>query len=84
VRWVLETKFLHKRIFSQGRFLFYAGLADRLAEDLNSLFDRMIDVSRIKHGNRQTIDTLISEETLLFAKYLRQERKDWSPRLASL
>ena len=32
-----------------------------------------VDVERIKIGKRQTIDTLISEEALLFAKYLRHE-----------
>ncbi len=57
---------------------------DSLAEDLNAFFDRMVDVERIKHGKRQTIDTLISEEALLFAKYLRDERKDWTPRLSNL
>jgi len=35
---------------------------DSLAEDLNAFFDRMVDVERIKVGNRQTVDTLISEE----------------------
>jgi hypothetical protein len=30
------------------------------------------------------IDTLISEEALLFAKYLRNERKDWIPRTPTL
>jgi hypothetical protein len=50
--------------------------ADSLAEGLNGLFDRMIDVPRMKVGNRQTIDTLITEETLLFAKYLRCEKKE--------
>jgi hypothetical protein len=58
--------------------------ADSLAEGFNDLFDRMVDVARIKHGNRQTIDTLISEEALLLAKYLRNERKDWNPRIPSL
>ncbi len=57
---------------------------DCLAEDLNKFFDRMVDIERIKVGNRQTIDTLISEEALLFAKYLRQERKEWIPRLVNL
>jgi hypothetical protein len=56
---------------------------DSLAEDLNAFFDRMVDVERIKVGKRQTIDTLISEEALLFAKYLRSERKDWIPRLVN-
>jgi len=41
---------------------------------LNKFFDRMVNVERIKLGNWQTIDTLISEEALLFAKYLRHER----------
>jgi len=36
----------------------------------------------IKVGKRQTIDTLISEEALLFAKYLKNQRKDWIPRLS--
>jgi len=41
---------------------------------LNAFFDRILDVERIKIGKRQTIDTLISEEALLFAKYIRNER----------
>jgi CRISPR-associated protein Cas1 len=57
---------------------------DSLAEDLNAFFERMVDVERIKVGKRQTIDTLINEEALLFAKYLRNERKDWSPRTPAL
>jgi len=51
-----------------------------LAEGLNDLFNKMVEIPRIKHGNKQTIDTLISEETLLFAKYLRNERTIWNPR----
>jgi hypothetical protein len=43
----------------------------------------MVDIEIIKVGKRQIIDTLISEEALLFAKYLRNERKDWIPRLSS-
>jgi hypothetical protein len=57
---------------------------DSLAEDLNAFFDRMVDVERIKVGKRQTIDTMISEEALLFAKYLRNEKKEWTPRSSSL
>jgi CRISP-associated protein Cas1 len=53
-----------------------------LAEDLKAFFDRMVDVDRIKIGKRQTIDTLMSEEALLFAKYLRQEKENWIPRLS--
>jgi hypothetical protein len=28
-------------------------------------------------GEQQEIETLINEEALLFAKYLRNEKKDW-------
>jgi CRISPR-associated protein Cas1 len=48
---------------------------------LNSYFEANVDIPRIKVGERQTIDTLINEEGLLFAKYLRNERKDWMPRV---
>lgn len=53
---------------------------DSLAEGLNQLFERKVDVPRIKHGKTQTFDTLISEEALLLAKYLRNEKKEWIPR----
>jgi hypothetical protein len=33
--------------------------------------------ARIKVGDRQTIETLINEEALLFAKHLRNEKKEW-------
>jgi len=39
---------------------------------------------RIRIGKRQAIETLISEEALLLAKFLRGERKDWTPRIAVL
>jgi CRISPR/Cas system-associated endonuclease Cas1 len=38
-------------------------------------------LSAKKKGKRQTIETLISEEALLFAKYLRNEKKEWVPRI---
>jgi hypothetical protein len=30
---------------------------------------------------RQTLDTLINEEALLLAKFLRKEKKEWNPRI---
>jgi hypothetical protein len=58
--------------------------ADSLADGLNGLFNRVVEIPRIRHGERQTLDTLINEEALLFAKYLRDERKEWIPRLANI
>ncbi len=51
---------------------------------LNNYFETLVDVPRIKVGERQTLETLINEETLLFAKYLRNEKKEWIPRIAKI
>jgi hypothetical protein len=48
---------------------------------LNLYFGRMVEVPRIRIGRRQTIEALINEEALLFAKYLRDERGTWGPRI---
>jgi hypothetical protein len=47
---------------------------------LKSYFQTLVEVPRIKAGERQTIETLINEEALLLAKFLRNERKEWNPR----
>ena len=31
----------------------------------------------------QRIETMINEEALLLAKYIREERKEWVPRISS-
>ena len=54
---------------------------NELAEGLNLFFDRVVEVPRIKVGNRQTVETLISEEALLSAKFLRHEHETWAPRI---
>ncbi len=41
------------------------------------LFERKVGVSRDKYGKSHTFDTLINEEALLLAKYLRNEREKW-------
>jgi hypothetical protein len=35
-------------------------------------------------GKEQEIETLINEEALLFAQYLRNERQKWKPRTVNL
>lgn len=51
---------------------------------LNKHFTSIVEVHRIRVGERQEIETLISEEALLFAMYLRGERPTWTPRVAEL
>ena len=57
--------------------------ADSLAENLNSLFESEVDIPRIRYGKKQTLDALICEEALLLAKYLRNERATWLPRIVN-
>jgi len=63
-------------------------LNDQLTNDfikkLNAYFEGTVDIPRIKVGKRQKLETLIDEEALLLAKYLRDERTNWVPRIAKL
>jgi hypothetical protein len=43
-----------------------------------------VPIPRIKHGEKQTLDTLICEEALLLVKFLRRERNSWVPCLPSI
>jgi len=38
----------------------------------------------MKVGKQQEVESLISEEALLLAKFLRNEKKEWVPRIVSL
>ncbi|MCW4002657.1 MAG: CRISPR-associated endonuclease Cas1 [Candidatus Bathyarchaeota archaeon] len=51
---------------------------------LSKYFEMTVEIPRIKVGERQTIETLINEESLLLAKFLRKERKNWNPRQAKI
>ncbi len=42
----------------------------------------MVEIPLISHGKRQRIETLINEEVLLLAKYLRYETQNWTSRVA--
>ena len=55
-----------------------------LAEALNNLFNRVVAIPRIRHGFKQTLDTLISEESLLLSRYFRNEKNHWVPRLPTI
>jgi len=42
---------------------------------LNDYFETYVEIPRIKGGERQTIETLISEEALLFCKVFERENE---------
>jgi hypothetical protein len=43
--------------------------------DLDGFFLSRVEIPAMRHGRTQAIETLINEEALLLAKYLRNERK---------
>jgi hypothetical protein len=51
---------------------------------LNEYFQTKIGIPRIRMGNEQEIETLINEEALLLAMYLRNEKQTWIPRTPPL
>jgi hypothetical protein len=57
---------------------------DDLAEGLNTLFDREVEIPRMRYGSKQTLRTLLNEETLLLARFLRNEKQTWKPRIVNL
>ena len=52
-----------------------------LLSELDKFFETMVEVKRFRNGEHQTLETLINEEALLFANYLRGENKAWIPRI---
>ncbi len=56
---------------------------EELAEGLDAFFSRTVEIPRMRVGKRQTIETLINEEALLLAKFLRDEKHSWIPRIPS-
>ena len=57
-------------------------MTNEFIKRLNVYFRSKVEVPRIRVGKRQEIETLINEEALLLAKYLRNEKKSWIPRIA--
>ena len=59
-------------------------MTNEFIRELNLYLRTRVEMPRMKVGNKQEIETLISEEVLLFAKYLRNERQIWDPRILKL
>lgn len=55
-----------------------------LLSRLNNYLEKKVAIPRIRRGEHQEIETLINEEALLLAKYLRGENPTWVPRIVSL
>jgi len=51
---------------------------------LDKQFETRVSIPRIRRGSKQELETLITEEALLFARYLRNEKPSWNPRVVAL
>jgi hypothetical protein len=51
-----------------------------LMRRLSEFFESYVEIPRIRVGRQETVETLISEEALLLAKFLRSELVTWKPR----
>jgi hypothetical protein len=67
----LDKNSLYRSYTFNGSFHLIEYETDNLAQGLGELFNRIVRIARIKHGNKQIIDTLIIEEAPLLAKYLK-------------
>lgn len=59
-------------------------VTDDLMEKINLIFERVVIFPKMRVGEKQTIGNLIEEEGYIFAKYLRNERNSWTPRIPCL
>lgn len=59
-------------------------LTHNLVRSLNEYFKSKVEIPRIRMGEKQELETLINEEALLFAMFLRNERHSWKPRIPEL
>lgn len=50
-------------------------------KELDEFLLMRVEIPLLRYGRRQAIETLINEEALLLAKYLRDEKTDWTPRI---
>jgi len=69
-------------LFSLGKREYLNDLQTRDSmKQMYRYFEVKVEVPRIRVGKKQTLETLISEEALLLAKFLRDERETWIPRI---
>jgi CRISPR-associated protein Cas1 len=55
-----------------------------MTKGVHGLFLKTVKIPRVRYGSIQEIESLIYEESLLLAKYLRNGQQDWTPRVVPL
>jgi len=78
---IVKTKGLSRN--KKGKRVYLNDVQTRdLMKQLNTFFESIVEIPRMRVGKRQSIETLINEEALLFAKFLRNEQKTWIPKIS--
>jgi len=80
---ILKTENSTKKKIGKREYL-NNQLTRKLMTRLEVLFESQVEIPRMKVGKKQTIETLVNEEALLLAKYLRNEKYRWIPRMLNL
>lgn len=77
---VVKTEKYRPNKVGKREYLSYSKAND-LMERFYAYLDWKVRIPRIRHGEKSSIETLISEESALLAMYLRNDKKDWIPRV---
>ena len=77
---IIKTEISNKRRRGKREYL-NDSETKKFMRGLNNFFESKVEVKRIRNGEHQTLETLINEEAFLFAKYLRKESSQWTPRI---
>jgi len=78
---ILKTERLSVR--KKGKRQYLNNMNTRnLLRSLNEYFSMKVEIPRIRYGKSQEIETLIGEEVELLARYIRDEKENWIPRIA--
>jgi len=59
-------------------------LGREMMKELNIYFEQKVEVKRVKWGQSQELESLLGEEAMQLARYLRSEISDWFPRIVKL
>jgi len=80
---VLKTESFSKNRKGKREYINNA-LTREFTKRIEALFLSKVQVPRIRMGRQQELETLINEECLLLAQYLRNEKPTWNPRIVEL
>jgi CRISPR-associated endonuclease Cas1 len=53
-------------------------------DSFDRYFDSSVNIPRVRRGKKQQLNTLLNEEVMLLAEFLRNEKSSWHPRIVTL